>query len=552
VSRTGEITRLVERLTQAEADLAAAMAGEVDSIVDPEGHSYLLRAAQQALRLSEARAKEQAALLSAIFDSAPDFITYVGIDRRIRYSNKVLPDLAPSDLIGTDWISLQLPDQQDALRRVFDAVVSSGEPGSYEGPGRGADGTVAHYSRRLGCVRRDGEVVGVAIVTRDITHQKATEAQLLTSDRMASVGLLAAGIAHEINNPLASVIANLDCAVQDLKTVGERSTLPRDLEEEIVDAREAADRVRMIVRDLKIFSRTEDDRREAVDVQRVMESTLRMAWNEIRHRSRLVKEYGRVPLVQANESRLGQVFLNLVVNAAQSIPEGNAAGNLIRISTFIDGAGRVGVSVSDTGGGIPPHVQQRLFTPFFTTKPVGAGTGLGLSICQRLVTSFGGEITFKSEVGKGTEFRLSLPVALFEDAPTAEQPKAAVQASRRGRILIVDDDATVGRAARRILALEHDVTVFDDAKHALETIRSGERFDVVLCDLMMPQMTGMDLHATLQESDPEQAARFIFVTGGAFTARAREFLDVVRNHRVEKPFDPQGLRVLVNGLIGAR
>ncbi len=179
-----------------------------------------------------------------------------------------------------------------------------------------------------------------------------------------------------------------------------------------MQAREAARRVRQIVRDLRIFSRSEVDATGPVDLTAVLESTLRMAWNEIRHRARLVKDFEAVPAVEGNESRLGQVFLNLIVNAAQAIPEGRAESNQIRVRLAQAQSGQVEVAITDTGPGIPPEVLQRLFTPFFTTKPPGVGTGLGLSICHKIITSIGGSIEVDTEVGRGTTFRVLLRPAL--------------------------------------------------------------------------------------------------------------------------------------------
>jgi CheY-like chemotaxis protein len=365
---------------------------------------------------------------------------------------------------------------------------------------------------------------------------------------MATVGTLAAGVAHEINNPLAAVLANLEFAVDgSAELISEFGSSPRltGLQESLRDARDSAERVRQIVKDLKIFSRAEEDRRGAVDTQRVMESTLRMAWNEIRHRARLVKLYGRVPHVDANESRLGQVFLNLIVNAAQAVPEGRADSNEIRITTSTDSSGRVVVEIRDTGPGIPPETLKNLFTPFFTTKPAGVGTGLGLAICQRIVTGLGGEISVESHVGVGTTFKVFLPVArgAQEDEPAVP---VAASAARRGRVLLIDDDQMIGNAVRRTLSGEHDVEVLTSAQEALELIVAGRRFDVILCDMMMPVVTGMDFYDRLHQAVREQAERVIFLTGGAFTVRAREFLDRVPNVCMEKPFKLQNLRALMN------
>jgi CheY-like chemotaxis protein len=324
-----------------------------------------------------------------------------------------------------------------------------------------------------------------------------------------------------------------------------------ELMEEVRDARDSAERVRLIARDLKIFSRGEETQRGPVDVEAVLESTLRMASNELRHRARVVRDYGHVPPVHANASRVGQVLLNLIINAAQSIPEGDQARNEVRVATAVDSAtGRVIISVSDTGSGIPPEVQRRLFTPFVTTKPSGVGTGLGLSICHRIVTALDGTIEFSTEVGKGTTFRVSFPLAA-SGAPSPEAPPAmAVQVSRRrGRVLVVDDEVMIAQVLRRVLSRHHDVRVVSSAQMAMELFVAGERFDVVLCDLMMPQITGMDLHALLVGLDRAQADRIIFMTGGAFTPAARAFVDRVPNHVIEKPFEVQALLALVNRVV---
>ena len=252
-------------------------------------------------------------------------------------------------------------------------------------------------------------------IGRDVTERKQIETRLMVSDRMASVGSLAAGVAHEINNPLAFVLANLDFAARQLDELA-ASGVPEpkltELRSVVSDAREGADRVRSIVRDLKSFSRSDDPKPGPVDLHRVLDSCCSMAWNEIRHRARLEKAYHRgLPHALGTESRLSQVFLNLLVNAAQAIAEGAASANTIRVATRVLEDGRLGVSISDTGPGMPPEVQGHIFEPFFTTKPVGVGTGLGLSICHGIVQELGGEIRLESAPGKGTTFLVVLPAA---------------------------------------------------------------------------------------------------------------------------------------------
>ena len=207
------------------------------------------------------------------------------------------------------------------------------------------------------------------------------------------------------------------------------------------------------------------------------------------------------------------------------------------------------VGIADTGSGIPVDVRPRLFTPFFTTKPVGVGTGLGLAISHRIITQLGGSITFDTEIGKGTEFKVTLPVAANQTPERGSPRPTSAPAFRRGTILVVDDEEPLAQAMKKYLSIDHDVTAVFSAQGALDLMRTGRRYDVVLCDLMMPQITGMQLYSEVVALDSEQAERMVFLTGGAFTASAREFLDSTKNRRMEKPFDLKELRKLVNDLI---
>lgn len=381
------------------------------------------------------------------------------------------------------------------------------------------------------------------------SERNRMQEQLLVSDCMASVGLLAAGVAHELNNPLACVKANLELASRDVIEISERHGLTaelRELREMLHDAREGAERLRTIVRDLKIFSRPEAEVFAPVHVVPVMESSLRMAWNEIRHRARLVKDFDAVPTVDASEARLGQVFLNMVVNAAQAIPEGRASANTIKVSTSVGSDGNVVVEIADTGSGMPPEVVDQLFTPFFTTKPPGVGSGLGLSICHRIVAGFGGRIDVVSAVGRGTTFRISLPPSRLDLAVDRRSPAPESAGARRGRILIVDDDPLVLRVLVRVLGGDHVVVAVRSAVEGLAHISGEPPFDVVLADIMMPEMTGAEFFEEIRRRDPAQSQRVVFLTGGAFTPGTRTFLDSVPNQHIEKPFDAHRVRALVN------
>ncbi|MFP2959592.1 two-component regulator propeller domain-containing protein [Myxococcus sp. 1LA] len=569
---------------------------------------------------------------------------------------------------------------------------------------------------------------------------RQAQAQLVQTGRLAAVGQLAAGVGHEINNPLAYIVSNLEHASGEADALareldGTRDDVGarlKDVNQALREALLGADRVRRIVQDLKMFSRPDDEKQGPVELHAVLDSAVKIAMGELRPRAKLVRDYGDVPRVEGNEARLAQVFLNLLINAAQALPEGFAESNEVRLVTRVGPDGRVVAEVRDTGSGISPELLGRIFDPFYTTKPVGVGTGLGLSLCHAYLTAMGGTITVDSEAGHGSVFRVTLRAAsesrrgggatvedsaparagsaaaaqpasamsleqgavasdgaswsvrgeasprpgldpapegphgtvvasalageaadsdslaarqenggrmamqdasvsagvspspdaglagppldgveggapasthamhgetpaappdrevrggassgsvradtpgrtrpLPEDGPSAPTsalssgwtgagespavhgPRAESQAtpapeSARGRVLVVDDDALVSGAIRRTLSRENDVEVLVSARRALETLTGPEaRFDVVLCDLMMPEMTGMDLYDALAQVDPRAAERIVFITGGAFTATARTFLERVGNPRVEKPFDPEALRQLI-------
>ncbi len=503
---------------------------------------------------TDAQVREQAALL----DIAHEAIQVQDLEGKIIYWNKGAERTygwTAAEALGRTSFEL-LHKDTERFRKAQSKLLAKGE---WQGEmiKRTKDGRDLTVAARWTLVRDpQGRPKAVLAIDADITGKKTLETQLMVSDRMASVGTLAAGVAHEINNPLAAVMANLDYIADSLgrmaggdvtsMTPGMRDAwMLEEIKTPLDDAREAAQRVRFIVRDLKIFSRSPNDEvRGPVNVEAIMESSLRMAWNEIRHRANLVKLYGRVPPVEANEARLGQVFLNLVVNAAQALPTGQAEHNEIRVTTKLED-GRVVIEVSDTGAGIPPQIIGRIFDAFFTTKAVGVGTGLGLAICHRIVTDMGGALTVESEVGKGTTFRVSLPLCGENESEVAAPVEPVAVAGRRGRILVVDDEELVVRSVKRILSKEHEVVGTVSAAEALALCAGGEKFDLILCDLMMPDMTGMDLHDELSRAAPEQAEKMIFVTGGAFTEKARAFLSETPREHLEKPFYSANLRAIV-------
>lgn len=525
-----------------DAEHVIGVASVIDDIT--ERHQ-----AERALRHSEVRFR-------ALIENAPDALAvYPPDDRRLVYVNPAFASMlgyeAPQVLLGHPIDDYVHPDDRSILDRRWTRLVE-------------ARGMLPAQEYRM--LRQDGRIVHAEFVSmiidyderphviafgRDLTEQRQMQARLLLADRMVSVGTLAAGVAHEINNPLAYAMANLEAValrrlpplLERLRQMGdEAAAIGEQLSQAaamIEVAREGCDRMRDIVRDLRTFTRgADEDRRALVDVRRVLDASINVAWNEIRHRARLVKDYRDVPLVLANEARLGQVFLNLLVNAAQALQVGDAAENVIRVIASADDAA-VTVEVRDTGAGIPPGHLARIFDPFFTTKPVGEGTGLGLWICQGIVTSLGGHISAENAPGGGAVFRVVLPAAAQGRAEEGAPPRPLpVDANApRLRVLVIDDEIAIGRTLAIGLADEFEVATATSGREALELLAGGDRFDVVLCDLMMPDVSGMDVYERVAESSPRLAARFVFVTGGAFTERARAFVERTRAPVLEKPFD---------------
>jgi PAS domain S-box-containing protein len=512
----------------------------------------LVRAVEEQQR-SERLAREKERLMRTVLDSLSEGVIVANMSSNSMEWNAAAKRLAPDLRIDAQMKSLPLlnedgtelaPERTPLARALQGETVVDETYGSVRA--ERADESTWLTISATPLVAASGERTGAVVVFRDVTQKRKSEAQLIASERMASVGLLAAGVAHEINNPLAAMIANLELALDQINDLND--PLREDLVAELSDARIAAERVRVIVRDMKLFSRRDDAPAGAVDAHRMLESTLRMAWNEIRHRARIVKKFDPVPMVVGVESKLAQVFLNLLVNAAQAIPAGAAEQNEIAIETTLVGD-RVEISVKDSGPGIPPSVMRRLFTPFFTTKPVGTGTGLGLSICHRIISNFGGDITVQSEPGKGARFCVSLPAAKVATHNASESEDVIVpdRPNRRGRVLVVDDEPMIGTVLRRTLKNDHDVFAVSSASDALGLLREGERYDIIFCDLMMPQISGVEFYETVSSEFDGMNARIVFLSGGAFTDDAKRFLEQIPNARVEKPFEASTIRELVNG-----
>jgi CheY-like chemotaxis protein/two-component sensor histidine kinase len=396
------------------------------------------------------------------------------------------------------------------------------------------------------------------------------------SDRLATMGMLAAGVAHEINNPLSYVLYNLQTVVDDLATLAPalqrccatlrshmgvagfaaiagkgNDTLSSAALDDIVhragEALSGAQRIKAIARGLGTFSRVERTEQSKVELRYPIECAVSMAFNEIKYRAKLVQDFGPVPAVLGSEGKLSQVFLNLLINAAHAIPDDSTASNRIEIRTWANDE-YVFAEVKDSGKGIPAEDLPRIFEPFFTTKAAGVGSGLGLAICRDILTEMGGDIQVESEVRRGTRFIIRLPVP--RDSPqaaTATVPEEVPRSAEpRGRILVVDDEEPIRGMLKRMLGQAHEVVTAASGEEARAMIEERIPFDLILCDLMMPGMSGMDLHAWLMSHHPTLAERVVFLSGGAFTPKASDYLSSVGNLKLEKPVNRAELMRIAN------
>ncbi len=413
--------------------------------------------------------------------------------------------------------------------------------------------------RSLGTVKRGpaGEPIRLSGTCVDVTERRAFEARMQVTDRLAAIGTLAGGIAHELNNPLGYVTGNLGFVVERLAElrghIEQAVAAPqaaaflqevRALEVALTEGLQGAERIRVIVKDINRFARMDDDHTEPVVLHDVLESAVRLAWNEIKHRARLVRSYGEPPTVEANPSRLGQVVLDILVNAAQSIEEGKRDDHEIRLRTLRRADGHAVVEIHDTGCGIRPEILGRIFDPFYTTKPLATSTGLGLSVCHRIVTMMGGTLEVESKVGAGSVFRIALPPSNGA-TPTATAAATTADRTRRLRVLAIDDEPMILTYYRRTIGRAHEIVTMASAQEALVLLEQDQAFDVILCDLMMPHVTGWEFHEQLSVARPALVERIVFITGGAFTPRGRTFLDSVTNQWIEKPVDPRQLAALL-------
>lgn len=403
------------------------------------------------------------------------------------------------------------------------------------------------------------------ITLRDITERRQAQElrdRLTHTERLAAIGQLAAGMTHEVNNPAAYVVANLTSmldVVADLKrelSIGQEARVKlSELENMLRENLDGMARIRAITSDLRTFARIGSNEVSMVDLNDCIATACKIARSEIRQRAHLVQELTDLPRIPGSSDKLAQVALNLLVNAAQAIPEGDVEAHRITVRSGANDAG-VWLEVEDTGRGIPTEIKDKIFDPFFTTKPRSLGTGLGLALCADIVGQHQGTIRATAMAHGGTCFSVRLPRDT-ELAPglTSPSPPSRVvvrpQSPRRLRLLLIDDEPLILRSLRRMLA-EHHVDIALGGSEALTRLRQDSNYDLIFCDLMMPDMDGTVLYAELERGMPEVLDRIVFCSGGAFTTRTKAFVQQSTRPFVEKPMTREAFNRVVADWCGQR
>ena len=431
----------------------------------------------------------------------------------------------------------------------------------------------------------DQQEVRMLLIT-DLSQEHELQSRIAQMDRMITAGTLAAGVAHEINNPLAYVASNVEYLLEKVAEGDiDRDTLLTSLE----DVHYGTRRVRKIVDDLRDLSRAPTDTIYPVDIATILDSTLLMVEHRVQQRSRLIRDIDDLPSAMLNESGLSQVLLNLFVNAVQAIEPGAPDTNLVRVSAKRADTNLI-ITIEDSGKGIAPEQLERIFEPFYTTKPIGEGTGLGLSICRKIIAEMNGDIEVESTPGQGTTFRLIIPTRWLsrsaeptaglsatphtgncspssppevrDDRAPAAHPPSSEPGSRAGTpvdattphdedapapagVFLIDDNAMLLRALKRQLKSRVTLHTFESAAEALDAIKAGADPRLIVCDVEMPAIGGARLYQQLREEHPALAERMIFMTGGAYSAESKRFLESDDFTVLSKPFPSAELETLI-------
>lgn len=501
----------------------------------------------RSLRYATERGRLQHQFRSLVENNA-DAIVVIDKDGLVTFINKAAE-------------ALFVRPRDEIVGKPFGYPIDGTGPSEIELRGDGDEPRAAEM--RLAPIQWEGRSAWLASI-RDVTDRKRAEdlqRRLYHADRLASIGQLASGVAHEINNPASFIRANLELLKEHMAVIGRSLQHPRtaghradtlmpapagdsELDDVVAESHQmiddnlvGIDRISRIVKALSSFSRIEQDEVEQVDVNEVLEAACTMTFNEIRHRAALRKELSTIPRLAADRAKLTQVFTNLLINAAHAIEPGAADRNTIRVTTGYRGSELV-TCIEDSGCGMTEEHITKIFTPFFTTKQRGLGTGLGLPLSADIIRKHGGHIRVTSQPGKGSRFEVVLPVetGMVLPKPPAPPPPRPVTRTR-ARVLVIDDEPMLLESIFRMLRRSHTVVLAEGGVAGVAQLEQDSEFDVLICDLMMPEVDGIKLYETVGWRWPELQERVIFCSGGAFAPEAKAFLSTVgrSNIVVEKP-----------------
>jgi two-component system, NtrC family, sensor kinase len=533
-----------------------------------ENDQYLLSALADyaAIAIENARLYEEVKVSESryrdLFANANDLIFTLDQRLTLLSVNKLGPQLtglAEDAMVGRPLRELCAPEAWGQSEQVFGNLLRGRaiQPFELQLVGRDESTVLLEVSARLVRDGQRGDIVHC--IARDVTERRKLEQQLLRSEKLSAIGQLVAGVAHEVNNPLTSISGYTQLMLRD-------KDLPERAHEDLKHINTQADRAARIVQNLLLFAREHKPQRLLVDMNDTVRSTLSLRAYQLRvDNIRVVTQLDpELPKTVADSFQLQQVFLNLINNAHHAMIEREGQGTLtittaLEQSDGIDSApiGKVlRVSVADTGVGIPARDLNRIFDPFYTTKPVGQGTGLGLSICFGIVQEHGGRIWAESEVGVGSTVHVELPI--LQEQETASEPLGPADGTDEGeltirsRVLVVDDEEPVAQLLARLLRdLGHQPTVVSSGAEALETLER-ESFDLILSDIKMPGMNGFELHHAIRQREPELAGRVVFVTGDTLSPATQARIAQTGNPSLAKPFQIERLEALVRSLLAGR
>ena len=471
------------------------------------------------------------------------FIEYVNpaFEEMFGYTSDEAVGLTPAELLRSGF-------HDDAFYEHAWNEVSSGRVWRGMLVSRRRDGGLVHCDTTCSPLfDAAGEVNGLVVIRRDSTAQRELRLRLERSERLSALGTLAAGISHEINNPLAFVLANVEHA---LDLCDESQDAPPGLRASLGDALTGAERVRGIVGHMSLLAHQREAEPRPVDLAQVLRSAVEIGGVHVRRVAEVKVHIEGEPRALGHESELGRIALNLLVNAAHAIErDDDASAHTVWVRAGIISDAEVYFEVQDDGIGMDEETRRRAFDPFFTTKASGVGTGLGLSLSHRIVQSLGGRMSIRSRPGEGTAVRVVLPRSTTGDIPKSTVPPAGSASDSASdpalRILVVDDEPAMGTALRRVFR-GHEVEVHTDGLAALAQLESQD-FDVVVCDLSMPVLGGRELREALPDDMPIRD-RWLYLTGGVLNEQDREYLERFAGPVVHKPFRARTLRSIVRTL----